>query len=171
MWENVFLCVLNDIAVTMAGFLGEYEVSIDAKGRFLLPSGFRKQLTEGEESFVINRGFENCLAMYTRLVWDKLTENLVRLNDFDPRMRQLKRLFLNGATSVEPDGAGRLLIPKPLQEFASLSKDVVFSCQGNKVELWDKSTYYDYIKMGANDFSVLAAEMSKNNLFNPFEGL
>lgn len=156
----------------MLSFLGEYEVAIDAKGRFLLPSGFRKQLPEGAaERFVINRGFENCLTVYPMESWTVLSEKINRLNDFNPKVREFKRLFLNGATIVEVDSAGRILIPKPLQEYASIKKDVVFSCQGNKVELWDKDTYYEYIKRSAGGFSGLAEEVAGGDFMNPFDAL
>lgn len=156
----------------MSGLLGEYEVAIDAKGRFLLPSGFRKQLPEGAaERFVINRGFESCLTMYPMDTWNVLAEKMNRLNDFNPKVREFKRLFLNGANVVEVDSAGRLLLPKPLMEYSGIKKDMVFSAQGNKVELWDKDTYYNYIRQRANDFSNLAAEVAGGDFINPFESL
>lgn len=154
----------------MTGFLGEYEVAIDAKGRFLLPAGFRKQLPEGAaERFVINRGFENCLTLYPMDTWNALAEKINKLNDFNPKVREFKRLFLNGATVVEADSAGRLLLSKPLQEYANIKKDMIFSAQGNKVELWDKDTYYEYIRQRASDFSNLAAEVAGGDFINPFE--
>ena len=155
----------------MTNFLGEYEVAIDAKGRFLLPSGFRKQLAEGMgEKFVINRGFENCLSIYTMDTWNAISEKINRLNDFKPNVREFKRLFLNGATIVEVDSADRILLPKPLQEFAGIKKDAVLSAQGNKVELWDKDTYYNYLRERVGGFSRLAEEVA-NDFGNPFENL
>ena len=154
----------------MTSFLGEYEVAIDAKGRFMLPSGFRKQLPEGEaERFVINRGFENCLSLYPVKSWNALTEKINRLNDFNPKVREFKRLFLNGATMVDVDSAGRLLLPKPLQEFSGIKKDMVFSAQGNKIELWDKDTYHNYISQHSVNFSDLAADVAGADFMNPFE--
>jgi len=154
----------------MTNFFGEYEVAIDAKGRFLLPSGFRKQLPEGAaESFVVNRGFENCLTMYTRASWDALTEKINKYNDFNPKVREFKRVFMNGATIIELDSAGRLLLPKGLQLHAGINKDMVFSAQGNKVELWDKDTYYEYMRSKAAGFSDLAAEVAGGDLLNPFD--
>lgn len=156
----------------MTGFLGEYEVSIDAKGRFLMPSGFRKQLPESAAGqFVVNRGFENCLTLYPMENWQALSEKINKLNDFNPKVREFKRLFLNGATIVELDSAGRMLLPKPLMEYAGIKKDLVFSAQGNKVELWDKDTYHDYIRKSAANFSDLAAEVAGGDFINPFEGL
>jgi len=154
----------------MYSFLGEYEVAVDSKGRFLLPSGFRKQLPEEATArFVMNRGFENCLTLYPMENWAALSEKINRLNDFNPKVREFKRLFLNGATILEVDSAGRILIPKPLQEYAGIQKDVVFSCQGNKVELWNKDTYYEHIKKSAESFSSLAEEVAGGDFFNPFD--
>ena len=134
----------------MTGFLGEYEIALDAKGRLMLPSGFRKQLPKAaSERFVINRGFERCLTMYPMDAWSVLSDKINRLNDFNPKVREFKRLFLNGATVVDVDSAGRVLLPKPLQEYAGLKKDMVFSAQGNKIELWAKPRDYDIQKCNA----------------------
>ena len=152
----------------MLHFLGEYEVAIDAKGRFLLPAGFRRQLPEDTVQFVVNRGFESCLTLYPMDAWKALSEKLTTLNDFDPKVREFKRLFLNGASIVDLDAAGRALLPKSLQEHAGIKKDMVMSAQGNKVELWDRDTYYAYLKQHAGGFSRLAEEVAGGSSFNPF---
>lgn len=118
----------------MIQFLGEYESTIDAKGRFLLPAGFKKQLPEtGSGQFVINRGFEKCLTLYPIQSWQPIFEQISTLNDFDPKVREFRRYFFNGATHVELDTAGRLLIPKNLVEHASLQKDIVLVSALNKI--------------------------------------
>ncbi len=156
--------------IPMSGFLGEYEVAIDAKGRFLLPSGFRKQIPEdAPQRFVINRGFENCLTLYPIANWNVIAEKINKLNDFNPKVREFKRLFLNGANFLDVDSADRLLLPKQLMEYAGIKKDMVFTAQGNKVELWDKDTYYNYIRKQAAGFSDLAAEVAGGDFINPFE--
>ncbi len=155
----------------MTSFLGEYEVAMDAKGRFLLPMGFRKQLPDGlGEKFVINRGFEGCLTIYTMDVWNAVSEKINKLNDFKANVREFKRLFLNGATIVEIDSADRMLVPKSLMEFAGIKKDAVLSAQGNKVELWDKDKYYKYLGEHAGGFAQLADDVA-NDFGNPFENL
>ncbi len=155
----------------MTSFLGEYEVALDPKGRFLLPIGIRKQLPEGiGEKFVINRGFENCLTIYPIATWNAISEKINRLNDFKPNVREFKRLFLNGATMIESDSVDRLLVPKQLMEFAGIKKDAVLSSQGNKLELWDKDTYYNYLRERVGGFSKLAAEVAED-FGNPFENL
>lgn len=158
------------MVLTMLGFLGEYEVAIDAKGRLMMPSGFRKQLPEDQNlQFVVNRGFEKCLNLYTMQEWDKLTGKLSKLNDFNPKVQMLKRLMLNGASVLEPDGAGRILLPKSLQQYASLKKGLVFSANINKVEIWDKDSYYDHLKEHSNDLAALSAEVFGNDYIDPFQ--
>ncbi len=145
----------------MIGFLGEYEVTMDAKGRFLLPAGFKKQLPEeGANLFVINRGIEQCLSLYPVRSWEPIFEDISRLNDFDPKVRGFKRFFLNGATQLELDSAGRLLIPKSLQEYAGIEKDVILASGINKIEIWDKSKYKQFFESFSHEtFSALANEV------------
>src|SRR6476661_9462053 len=123
----------------MIGFLGEYEATVDAKGRFLLPSAIKKKLPESSpDQFVINRGFEKCLSLYPVKNWEPIFVGISQLNDFDPKVREFRRYFFNGATQVELDNAGRLLLPKNLLDHASLSKDIVLVSATNKIEIWDK---------------------------------
>jgi len=145
----------------MIGFLGEFEVTLDAKGRFLLPAGLKKQLPEGEVvKFIINRGFEKCLALYPVKNWEPLFADISKLNDFDPKVREFRRYFLNGATEVEPDSAGRLLIPPNLKVHADLQKDMVLVAAVNKIEIWDSSKYKQFFDTFLPDaFSNLAKEV------------
>ena len=145
----------------MIGFLGEFEATLDAKGRFLLPAGFKKQLPEEEGNrFVINRGFEKCLSLYPMQSWEPLFADIHKLNDFDPRVREFRRFFLNGATIVEPDTAGRLLVPPNLREHASLQKDIVLVAAINKIEIWDSSKYRQLFESYSSEaFSDLAKEV------------
>ena len=150
----------------MIGFIGEYESTVDAKGRFLLPSGFKKQLPEGEKAvFVLNRGFEKCLTLYPIQSWNPLFEKINGLNDFDPKVREFRRYFLNGAVQIELDSAGRLLLPKSLAEYAGLGKDIILASAMNKLEIWDKAKYQQFFdSISADDFSSLANEvMNKIN--------
>ncbi|HEY1114582.1 MAG TPA: division/cell wall cluster transcriptional repressor MraZ [Chitinophagaceae bacterium] len=139
-------------------FLGEYEATLDAKGRFLLPAGFKRQLPEGESTrFVINRGFEKCLSLYPMQSWQPLYDQISSLNDFDPKVREFRRYFLNGAIEVEPDTAGRILIPQNLKDYAGLGKDLVLAAAVNKIEIWDKEKYQKFFESySPDDFSSLA---------------
>ncbi|RYY44049.1 MAG: division/cell wall cluster transcriptional repressor MraZ [Chitinophagaceae bacterium] len=145
----------------MIGFLGEFEATIDAKGRFLLPAGFKKQLpADAPARFVINRGFEKCLTLYPLQTWEPIFTQISQLNDFDPKVREFRRYFLNGATEVELDSAGRLLLPKNLMPYASLEKDIVLVSAVNKIEIWDKTKYDQFFdSYTPESFSALANEV------------
>jgi MraZ protein len=150
----------------MISFLGEFEATIDAKGRFLLPVGLKRQLPEGETtSFVINRGFEKCLTLYPIQSWTPLYDQISILNDFDPQVREFRRYFLNGATYIEIDVAGRILIPPNLKEYAGLGKDIVLAAAVNKIEIWDKQKHQQFFESySPEDFSKLAQSvMVKGN--------
>ena len=145
----------------MIDFLGEFEATLDAKGRFLLPAGFKKQLPEEEGNrFVINRGFEKCLSLYPVKNWEPLFAKIKELNDFDPKAREFRRYFLNGATYVEPDSAGRLLVPPNLKAHAELEKDIVLVATGEKIEIWDSNKYKQFFDSFSQEaFSQLAKDV------------
>lgn len=145
----------------MRGFLGEYEATLDTKGRFLFPAGFKKQLPDAEGvSFVLNRGFEKCLSLYTVQSWEPIFSELSKLNDFDPKVREFKRYFLNGAVQIDPDSAGRILIPRNLMEYAGLEKDIVLVSAIDKIEIWDKIKYQQFFETFSPEaFSDLAKEV------------
>ena len=145
----------------MTGFLGEFESTLDTKGRFLLPAGLKKQLPEGENTrFVINRGFEKCLTLYPHKSWDPLYTRISALNDFDPKVREFRRYFLNGATEVELDSAGRILLPFNLKEYANLEKDIVLASAVEKIEIWNTDNYKKFFESYSPvDFSDLAKQV------------
>jgi len=145
----------------MIGFLGEFEATLDPKGRFLLPGGVKKQLSEEDSKlFVINRGFEKCLALYPLKSWTPLYDRIRSLNEFDVKDRQFRRYFLNGATEVSPDSAGRLLIPPNLKAYAELEKDIVLVSAVDKIEIWDSKKYHQlFDSLSAEDFSALAKDV------------
>lgn len=144
----------------MIGFLGEYEATLDAKGRFLLPAGIKKQLPQVAAQFVINRGFEKCLTLYPLQSWEPIFSEISKLNDFDPKVREFRRYFLNGAIQIDVDTAGRLLLPKNLTEHAGLEKDIVLVSAINKIEIWDKNKYTQFFEtFTPQAFSDLANEV------------
>ncbi len=144
----------------MSTFLGEYEATLDIKGRFLLPAGFKKQLREGENTFVLSRGIEKCLTLYPMSSWEPIVQKINSLNDFDPKVRAFRRQFLGGATEVELDAAGRMLLPPTLKEYANLSKDIILAAALDKIEIWDAVKYKKLFEdMAPEDFSNLAAEV------------
>ncbi len=151
----------------MASFLGEYEATLDTKGRFLLPAGFKRQLKEGEINFVLNRGMEKCLTLYPMESWNVIVEQISKLNEFDPKVRAFRRTFMGGATEVELDGAGRMLLPPTLKEHAELTKDIILVAAMNKIEIWDATRYKKFFEqMAPETFSQLAADVMVNQGFN-----
>ena len=144
----------------MTGFHGEYQSTIDAKGRFHLPGSLKKQLAEGEYHFIVSRGFEKCLTLYPLKSWQHILDRISQLNDFDPKVRQFRRQFLGGATEVELDGAGRILLPPTLREFALPGKEIVLAAALDRFEIWDASKYKQLFEdFSADEFSNLAQEV------------
>ncbi|MBN9292997.1 MAG: division/cell wall cluster transcriptional repressor MraZ [Flavobacteriia bacterium] len=144
----------------MAGLVGEYEVKLDAKGRFLFPAGLRKQLSPAaQENFMLNKGFEECLTLYPMNEWDKLSAKLSRLNLFKPKNRMFYRLFHQGAKQVTLDNAGRILVPTALMERVGLDKDVMLIAYNDRIEIWDKENYFRLIDDNMADFADLADEV------------
>lgn len=150
----------------MYRFHGEYEVTLDAKGRFLLPAGFKKQLPENEPvEFFLNRGIEKCLTLYPAKVWEAIYDKVMTRNYFDSEDRLFQRRFLNGVTKMELDTAGRMLIPPSLKEYAGLEKDVVLVTMGDRMEIWDKVKHQQFLEsLEADDgkFSALAQKVMGN---------
>ena len=144
----------------MTGFHGEYQSTIDAKGRFHLPGSLKKQLVEGENRFIVSRGFEKCLTLYPLKSWQGILDRISQLNDFDPKVRQFRRQFLGGATEVELDAAGRILLPPTLREFALPGKEIVLAAALDRFEIWDASKYKQLFEdFSADAFSNLAQEV------------
>ena len=119
-------------------FMGEYNHTIDAKGRLIIPSKFRELL--GEE-FVLTKGLDGCLSIYPMDEWNAFEEKLRALPLTNKNARTFTRFFVAGATNCELDKQGRILVPALHREMADLEKDVVFVGMMNRVELWDKARY------------------------------
>ena len=144
----------------MSGFIGEFLCTVDAKGRFLLPGGLKKQIPVKEQKhFVIHRGMEKHLVIYTKKEWEKISEEVNQLNLYVRKNREFIRKFNRGATEIELDGTNRLLLPKPLMDYAGLEKDIVLFAFGNRVEVWSEKEYQRVMKDESTDFAALAEEV------------
>jgi len=144
----------------MSHFLGEFECKLDVKGRMMIPSGLKKQLPEAEkEGLVINRGFEKHLVIYTRKEWEKIVDDLSKLNSYEKRTREFIRYFTRGASELSVDAAGRVLLPKNLTEYAGIKADVVLACQFNKIEVWAQDAYDAQLDNEPESFARLAEEV------------
>ncbi len=114
---------------------------------------------------LLTGGFEKCLTLYPIDNWKPRIEAIGKLNEFDPKVRQFTRYFLNGATDMELDSAGRLLIPQTLKEHAAIEKDIVLLASYDKIEIWDKTKYTEFFEsMTPETFSDLAKEVLPNGL-------
>lgn len=145
----------------MLNLLGEYHAKLDAKGRAMLPVALRKQL--GDElvakGFVLNRDvFESCLVLYPLKEWDVLSQKIRKLNRFVRKNAEFIRRFTSGATPIEIDSASRLSITKPLADYASLGKDLVFVGSGERIEIWAKETYENMLSSDY-DFSAMSEDV------------
>lgn len=144
----------------MAGLVGEFEVKLDAKGRFMFPAALRKQLSPAaQENFMLNKGFEDCLSLYPMNEWEKLSEKLSKMNLFKPKNRMFYRLFHQGAKALALDSAGRILIPVAHMERVGLDKDVMLIAYNDRIEIWDKTKYFELIEVNMADFADLADEV------------
>jgi len=119
-------------------FMGEYNHTIDAKGRLIIPAEFRKLL--GVE-FVLTKGLDGCLYIYPMDEWEAFEEKLRALPLTNKNARTFSRFFVAGAVSCELDKQGRILVPQTLREFAGLDKDVVVMGNLNHIEVWSKEKW------------------------------
>ena len=136
--------------------MGEYNHTIDAKGRLIVPAKFREVL--GDE-FVVTKGLDNCLFVYTSEDWRKFEEKLRTLPLTNKDARKFTRFFLAGAAEMEIDKQGRIFIPSVLREFAALEKDVVLVGVGSRIEIWDKARWNESISIYDDDMEEVAENM------------
>jgi MraZ protein len=144
-------------------FLGEHQHTLDAKGRVSLPAKFRAEMT-AEQNLVIGKGLDACLYVYPAEEYEDFTTDLLKRQDFDPRIRRMRRFFMSGATPVELDAAGRIGIPPVLREHAGLAKDVVVIGNGNRIEIWDAEAWRAYNGEDQTSVEDLARELADAGL-------
>ncbi len=136
----------------MTSLIGEFDCKVDAKGRFMFPIDLRKQLEAlFEKGFVINRNLhQKCLVLYPITEWEKLNKKLSKLNRLIKANDVFVRKFTGGATNVEADSAGRLLLPKSLTDYATITSDLKVLGSNNVIELWDKKAYEEFLTQDIN---------------------
>ncbi|WP_412984089.1 division/cell wall cluster transcriptional repressor MraZ [Pontimicrobium sp. IMCC45349] len=145
----------------MNSLIGTYECKADAKGRLMMPSALKKQLSPVvQKGFVLKRAvFQPCLELYPMDEWEAMMQNVNKLNRFKKKNNDFIRRFTAGVKFIELDASGRLLIPKDLIGFSGISKDVVVASAVNIIEIWDKDRYEQAIDDAAGDFADLAEEV------------
>ena len=147
--------------------IGEFECKVDAKGRFMFPVTLKKQLAEAfEKGFVINRNLhQKCLALYPLDEWNKLNKKLGKLNRLKKDVDIFIRRVTGGATNCEADNTGRILIPKPLSEYADIKSDIKVLGSNNIIEIWDKKMYENFLSQDV-DIAKLADDVFEGIDFN-----
>ena len=118
--------------------MGEYNHTVDPKGRLIVPSKFRESL--GDE-FVVTKGLDKCLFVYPTEEWKTIEENFRSVSQFSKEARKFARFFFAGAAVCEVDKQGRILLPAVLREYAGLEKEVVLAGVVNRIEIWDKESW------------------------------
>ena len=142
-------------------FMGEYHHSIDAKGIMIVPSKVRDGLGE---NFIVTRGLDGCLFLYPKVEWDKIIAKYKELPDTKDK-RQFMRIFLSGATICEYDKQGRINIPNPLIEFAKLEKDCIIIGVDEKLEIWSKERWEEFIANNEENLSDIADSVFTSNYY------
>lgn len=139
-------------------YMGEYHHTIDEKGRLIIPSKWRYDL--GEE-FIITRGIEHCLYIYSKKDWDSITQKLQTLPFTKKDAREFSRFFLSGAIVTEFDKQGRVNITSPQIAYANITKECVIVGVGNRLEIWSCESWNDFMSSAVDSMSDIA-----ENLFN-----
>ena len=137
-------------------FMGEYNHTIDAKGRLIVPAKFREILGD---NFIVTKGLDGCLFVYPNDEWTRFEEKLKSLPLTNKNARQFTRFFLAGAAACEVDKQGRILLPQVLREFASLEKDVVLVGVASRIEIWSRERWDESMNTYDGDMDEVAENM------------
>lgn len=137
-------------------FMGEYQHSIDTKGRIIVPAKFRESLGE---SFVVTRGLDKCLFAYPMNEWKVLEEKLKKLPLTKKDARAFTRFFFSGAIECEVDKQGRINIPQNLRNYAVLEKECVVIGVSNRIEFWSSENWDDYFEDSEESFAEIAENL------------
>ena len=142
-------------------FMGEYHHNIDDKNRLIIPSKFREGLNS---EFIITRGIENCLFVYSKEDWQKIVTKLESLPFTKKDARNFTRFFLSGAVLVEFDKQGRAGISQALVNYAKIDKECVIIGVGNRLEIWSKQEWEDFFNSAKNNMSDIAENLFDGTL-------
>ena len=136
--------------------MGEYHHTIDEKNRLIIPSKFRSELGE---KFVITRGLENCLFVYSLVEWENIVSKLRTLPFTKKDSRNFTRFFMSGATECVLDKSGRVCITSPLVHHAGLTKDCVIIGANDRLEIWDNDAWENFFNENEDNFSDIAENL------------
>ncbi len=139
-------------------FLGEYQHTLDAKGRLSLPAKFRNEMTG---RIVVAKGLEGCLYVFPSEDYATFLSRLTERGDFDKKFRQVRRFFTAGAKEDELDGAGRVGIPAVLRDYAGLERDVTVIGNGDRIEIWDSAAWTAYNGEAESRIDEVTSELAE----------
>ena len=148
--------------VVMSMLMGEYHHNIDEKGRLIIPSKFRNDLGE---KFIITRGLDKCLFVYSEEEWNKLIAKLKTLPFTNKDARNFTRFFLSGATVNEFDRQGRINISSSLVSYANLTKECVIIGANDRLEIWSEDLWDNFIESNEDNLSDIAENLFKGGLY------
>jgi len=137
-------------------FLGEYQHSLDSKGRITIPSKFREQL---DNRFVVTKGLDNCIFLYPLNEWHVIEEKLRLLPLTRADVRSFARFFFSGASELEFDKQGRTVLPLNLRDYAAIDKDVVIIGVGARVEIWSTEKWAEYNQSAESSYEEIAESL------------
>ncbi|MFT8361750.1 MAG: division/cell wall cluster transcriptional repressor MraZ [Sporolactobacillus sp.] len=137
-------------------FMGEYNHSIDMKGRLILPAKFREELGE---TFVVTRGLDQCLFVYPHAEWKRLEEKLKTLSFTKKDARAFTRFFFSGASVCELDKQGRVSISTGLRDYAHLQKECAVIGVSTRIEIWNQEIWADYFRQSESSFNDIAESL------------
>ena len=137
-------------------FIGEYRYNADAKGRVSVPAKFRDELGE---KFVMTKGLDQSLFVFPEAKWETFVRQLDTLPISNDKARAFTRFILSGATDIEMDKQGRMLIPQHLREFAKIEKELLVIGVGSRAEVWSQQAWDNYISQDNLDYDELAKQL------------
>ncbi|HHD92386.1 MAG TPA: transcriptional regulator MraZ [Candidatus Portnoybacteria bacterium] len=142
-------------------FIGEYRHTLDEKRRLAVPAKFRRELGKGA---VITRGTDNCLVIYPEKVWQKVAEKLSQLPASKMEARKFARVVLAGASAVDFDKLGRILVPDYLCQYAGLKKNTVIAGLYDKLEVWDENNWNKYRGAAEKEVNQLIENLGETGI-------
>ncbi len=146
----------------MSSFKGRYSYSVDNKGRIALPVKLRKNVSpEANETFVISRGFEQCLFVYPQDEWNKVEQMIRGLSSSNPQHRFLVRTLLQWATDTQLDSQSRITIPQDLLKFANIENEVLVIGVLERIEIWNPKIYEEYMNNQPATYETVAESVLK----------
>ena len=141
-------------------FYGEFQHSLDRKGRLILPSKFREVAKANYvEKFFITRGLDSCLFMFAEDEWKAQEVKFKSLSFTKKEARQFNRLYFSGTVDMVADKQGRVLIPKYLKDYAGIKSDVVLVGVSNRIEIWSKDKWQEFYKTSRDSFEDIAEKL------------